>query len=385
MDLIYEQEASEKLEDSQETLKAQDSNASGTNAELNKKTEESFQKLEDEISKTYTAIESKASVWGASFSSFISNLNVAEVITETKKQVENLHIDDKLQETRKNISKNFDSIQKKIVSEERSQKSKNMLNLLSQKTNAYLDDLDKDLEEVENAAGAYVSKFGQFLKDTIAVERPDDADELIDEKDGALLFNVGGTGTSNSNFSANRTEAQLYTLHTSPELYLTNDSDAKFEEFKSHFNVESKTDDITELLKKNANLQKLSTQLVPAQVKYAEFWTRYFYMHQKILQQESNRKKLLNQKQSSAIKEDLDWDDDEDDENAKDESEESKKHENSASSSDGTYELNSINSSTIEVNKKTKETNDTTKKSVETKEEQEEEKEEEDDEDDDWE
>jgi hypothetical protein len=343
MDLIYEQEAAEKLEDSQETLKAHESNET---SEINRKTEESFQKLEDEISKTYTAIETKASTWGASFSSFISNLNVNEVITDAKKQVESLKLDEKLQETKNNITKNLDTIQKKIVTEENKEKSKGMLSLLSQKTNAYLDDLDKDLEQVENFAGTYVSKFGQFLKESIAVSAPEDQDELIEEQEGDLLFNVGGV--RGPKLSASRTEAQLYTLQTSAELYLTDDKDPKFEEFKQSFKVDSKTDEISQLLKKYDNLQKLSTELVPAKVKYDEFWARYFYMHEKILQQESNRKRLLDEKKKNETKEDLDWGDD-------DEEESDKKHEKSANSSEGAYELNSINSSTVEVNKKNKE------------------------------
>jgi hypothetical protein len=343
MDLIYEQEAAEKLEDSQETLKAHESNET---SEINRKTEESFQKLEDEISKTYTAIETKASTWGASFSSFISNLNVSEVITDAKKQVESLKLDEKLQETKNNITKNLDTIQKKIVTEENKEKSKDMLNLLSQKTNTYLDDLDKDLEQVENFAGTYVSKFGQFLKESIAVSAPDDQDELIEDQEGELLFNVGGI--RGPKLSASRTEAQLYTLQTSAELYLTEDKDPQFEEFKQGFKVDSKTDEICQLLKKCDNLQKLSTELVPAKVKYDEFWARYFYMHEKILQQESNRKRLLSEKKKNETKEDLDWGDDEEEDS-------DKKHEKSANSSEGTYELNSINSSTVEVNKKNKE------------------------------
>lgn len=333
MDYIYEQEASEKLSDSQETLKAQES-ADTNNADINRRTEESFQKLEDEITKTYTAFESTASTWGTSFSSFITNLKVNDVLEDARKQMENLHIENKLQ-----------GIQKRLVGEENAAKSKDMLALLSQKTNSYLDDLDKDLEQVENTAGAYVSKFGQFLKETIAVSAPEDMDELIDDQDGELLFNVGSSG---QNLAASRTDAQLFTLNTSTELYLTNDQDPKFDEFRKTFNVESKTTDITQLLKQSSNLQKLSTEIVPAKVKYEEFWARYFYMHEKILQQESHRKKLLSEKRKAETKEDLDWGDDDEESSGVG----SKKNDKSSASSEGTYELNSVDSSTVEVNKK---------------------------------
>lgn len=379
MDLVYEEAVRESLEDSQETLKAQESNSTEPVNDINRKTEESFQKLEDEISKTYNVLEAQASTWGSWISTSISNLKVNDVINETKKQVESLHIDEKLQETKKSLAKNLDSIQKHIVTDENAAKSKDMLNMLSQKTNKYLDDLDKDLERVENTAGAYVSKFGQFLKENILVAAPEDMDELIDDKDAELLFNVNGT--TEGKLSATRTEAQLFTLHTSPDLYLTEDKDPDFETFKSTFDVEQKTDEITKLVKENKNLKKLSTELVPAKVKYPEFWARYFYMHDKILQQESNRKKLLTEKNSNSDKEDLSWgDEDEEDEDSHD----TKK---SSTSSEGGYELQSVDSSTVEVHKKAKESKTASPLSKETKKETEQthEEQDEDDDDDDWE
>lgn len=354
MDLIYEQSANSKTNESQETLKATNSNDPSN--ELNKKTEESFEKFENEVSKTYDAIETKASTWGASFGSFISNFKVNDYINETRKQVENFHLDEKVNLTKSTVTKKFGEIQSRLVNEENTTKSKNMWSLLSNKTNTYLDELDKELEQVETFAGSYVNKFGQFIKDSIVISNPEDEDELIDDSEGDLLFNVLDDSKSRpQKVTSTRTEAQLYALHTSPELYLTNAQDETYDQFKKCFKLDSKTEDIAALLKQNVELNKLSTSIVPEKVKYDEFWTRYFYLYDKILKEESNRKKLLKKGNDTneTKSENVEWSDEEEG----DENDEAKnKHEKSTTSSEGTYELKSVNSSTLDVTKEARNT-----------------------------
>lgn len=354
MDLIYEQSANSKTNESQETLKATNSNDPSN--ELNKKTEESFEKFENEVSKTYDAIETKASTWGASFGSFISNFKVNDYINETRKQVENFHLDEKVNLTKSTVTKKFEEIQSRLVNEENTTKSKNMWSLLSNKTNTYLDELDKELEQVETFAGSYVNKFGQFIKDSIVISNPEDEDELIDDSEGDLLFNVLDDSKSRpQKVTSTRTEAQLYALHTSPELYFTNAQDETYDQFKKSFKLDSKTEDIAALLKQNVELNKLSTSIVPEKVKYDEFWTRYFYLYDKILKEESNRKKLLKKGNDTneTKSENVEWSDEEEG----DENDEAKnKHEKSTTSSEGTYELKSVNSSTLDVTKEARNT-----------------------------
>lgn len=354
MDLIYEQSANSKANESQETLKATNSNDPSN--ELNKKTEESFEKFENEVSKTYDAIETKASTWGASFGSFISNFKVNDYINETRKQVENFHLDEKVNLTKSTVTKKFEEIQSRLVNEENTTKSKNMWSLLSNKTNTYLDELDKELEQVETFAGSYVNKFGQFIKDSIVISNPEDEDELIDDSEGDLLFNVLDDSKSRpQKVTSTRTEAQLYALHTSPELYFTNAQDETYDQFKKSFKLDSKTEDIAALLKQNVELNKLSTSIVPEKVKYDEFWTRYFYLYDKILKEESNRKKLLKKGNDTneTKSENVEWSDEEEG----DENDEAKnKHEKSTTSSEGTYELKSVNSSTLDVTKEARNT-----------------------------
>ncbi|CCH45134.1 General transcription factor IIH subunit 1 [Wickerhamomyces ciferrii] len=355
MDLVYEQYAGSKSNnESQETLKATSDDRSNT---INQKTEKSFEELEDGIANTYNVIESKASTWGASFGSLVSNLKINDYLNETKKHVENLHLNDKLNLTKSTVTKKFSEVQKRVVNEESFEKSQNMWSLLSTKTNTYLDELDKELEQVETFAGSYVNKFGQFIKDSIVVAPPEDRDELIDDDEGNLLFNVTGSGKSKpQKVTSTRTEAQLYALHTSPELFLTTANDQSFELFKKEFNLNSKTEDISKLLKQNNDLKKLSTTIVPEKSTYEEFWTRYYYLFDKILKDETNRKKLLNkevQPNDSKTK-NLQWSDDEDDEDNENNTASSSKNDKSTTSSEGTYELKSVNSSTLDVSKEHK-------------------------------
>ncbi|KAH3663433.1 hypothetical protein WICMUC_005959 [Wickerhamomyces mucosus] len=351
MDLIYEQ-SSEKS-GSQETLTKETSN-------LNPKTEESFHRIEDEISKTYNIVEAKAGLWGSSIGNFLNkNLKIDQYIDETKKSFESLNLDSKLNDAKLKLEDNFKG---KID-------TKSLINNISEKTNTYLDELDKELEQVENITGGYFNKFTQIFTNNIDDGDKDTDVDFIDENEGNLLFNVKGNNKNNNgniNITSNRTEAQLIALNSLRDLYLKNDStSSNFQNFKSSkFNIESKTDEISQNLQNN-QLSKLFNELVPEKISYEEFWAIYYYNVELIKIQELQRKKLLNKEIINTEQDDnLTWDDDEEEDDDK-------------VKSDGTYELNSVNSSTVEVNK--------SPKKVETKAEDEEKDEEEEDDDDDWE
>jgi hypothetical protein len=67
----------------------------------------------------------------------------------------------------------------------------------------------------------------------------------------------------------------------------------KFPEFKKEFNVESKTDEIAADLEKYPELRATMEKLVPEQVEYAEFWTRYYFLRLVVETEEKKRKELL--------------------------------------------------------------------------------------------
>ncbi|KAH3687013.1 hypothetical protein WICPIJ_002007 [Wickerhamomyces pijperi] len=360
MDLFYEQAGTKT--DSLETLTlphVEDAKSK----EINRKTEKSFEKLEDEISKTYNLVETKATGWGSSFSSFLNkNLNLDKYIEDTKKSIEELQLNDKLNEAKTKLNENVKNINKNLQTDQ-------LIKDLSSKTTQYLDDLDKELEQVENTTGDYFNRFTNIIKSTVVVDQADrdmHEDEDIDSDEGNLLFNV-----ASGSITSNRTEAQYNLLNTSKDLYLNNDSQlASFVSFEKQFNIDSKTEDIAQRLT-NLPLQKLFNEIVPERISYSSFWCIYYYNVSQIQEREEKRKQLLNKNNTPQQQEEsFDWEEDEEEE----EEEIEGNKEDSAktkSSSDGSYELNSVNSSTLEVNKAA---------SSERKKE-----EEEDDEDDDWE
>lgn len=312
MDLAYEQ--SEDIEKKEPTVKTEDKEQTGDfNAEINKKTEESFEKLETEIAKTYDAIESKATTWKSSIGSLWNNFKVDDVVNQTKKQVESLNLNEKINETKTKLTKNIDELQKKLVTEDKAA----AITQLSKTTNNYLDELDKELEQVENYAGLYFNKFSNFIKESVSVEVPDDAeDDVLDENEAGLLFNVGADKSSLS-VPSNRTEAQLHSLRTNPNIYLSNknhENDPNFKKFKEAFDIDSKTEEISKLLSQHKDLNKLSTALVPTKIEYKEFWCHYFFAFEKIHEEELNRKKLLS-KNTEESSHELGWGDDDDDDN----------------------------------------------------------------------
>lgn len=339
MDLFYEQTGTKT--DSQETLtlpKVEDAKIKA----INRKTEESFEKLEDEISKTYDLVESKASGWGSSFSSFLNkNLNLDKYINETKKSLEELQLNEKLNEAKTKLNENVKNINQNL-------KTDQILHDFSLKTSQYLDDLDKELEQVENTTGDYFNKFTNIIKSTIVVDQADkemNGDEEIDNDEGNLMFNVS---SSAANISSNRTEAQYQSLNTSKDFYLKNDSKSEsFVTFEKDFNIDSKTEEISTKLQ-NVNLQKLFNELVPEHINYSTFWCIYFYNVAQIQDREEKRKQLLNKDTTKTQEEEsIDWEEDDED----DEFESNKGSSKTKSSSDGSYELNSVDSSTLEVNK----------------------------------
>ena len=58
--------------------------------------------------------------------------------------------------------------------------------------------------------------------------------------------------------------------------------DKAFDEWKSKFDVQACQSDISTILVCCSHVRTLHSQLVPAQVSYEAFWTRYFYKIQQL-------------------------------------------------------------------------------------------------------
>lgn len=234
---------------------------------------------------------------------------------------------------------------------EKEPKKQTMLALLSLKAQAYIDELDRDLEKVENKAGSYLTKvgtgLGAYLKEAVNIEGPSSARGIAAGAGASGGAGAGATGEGEVLFNvpedirnqiySTRLEAQLHALHTSPEPFLVSTSstataaaeeDPEYAAFASTFDANAHTSRIASDLATYPKLRGLMEQLVPAQVRYDEFWRKYYYMRHQIAAQEEKRKKLMERATAQAAagaaggkrgagegedgKEEFDWDEDSD-------------------------------------------------------------------------
>ncbi|KAK9709670.1 BSD domain-containing protein 1 [Basidiobolus ranarum] len=161
-------------------------------------------------------------------------------------------------------------------------------------------------------AEQYVSRWGsgltKLISDAITIA-PSEEEQLEDDSTKKILI-------------MDRKEVQLASIRSKEDTYLADPTTEeaadpedvkKFEEFSENFKVADYTDQITDLLKENPELQELMQQIVPTQVPYEKFWLRYYFRVFEIDEKEELRKQLVN----AAINKDeelFNWDDDEEEE-----------------------------------------------------------------------
>ncbi|CAI5757512.1 unnamed protein product [Candida verbasci] len=230
-------------------------------------TEETIEKLEDEIDHYYQLVESKfAELWNkTSENEQVKELktNLLNQVNKTRELNDKIHIKEHLAKIEDEISK---------------------ININTQ-INSGLDLLDSKLEIVEKEVGKYVSSFTSFLSNIVSIAPKEEEKEE--------LFNTEYYGNT-------RYDNDLLKLHTSEEFY---------KDKNDTFDVDSKTEEISQLLKKYPNLQKLMNELVPVKIDYKSFWFNYFKNDDKFKDDEKNRKKLL-----ESNEEEFSWDNEDDDE-----------------------------------------------------------------------
>jgi hypothetical protein len=250
----------------------------------------------------------------------------------------------------------------KTDSDTQSDNSSAMLAALSQKAQIYIDELDRDLEKMENAAGSYLLRLGKdlktLLKDAVAVNGPTDGSgsrsrsgsDSGEDAPAELLFNV--PEVLRNQIYSTRLDAQLHALHTSKEPFMTTTDEPDYQKFEQDFDVDGHTDEIASDLEKHPKLRQLMESLIPDPVSYETFWTKYYYMRKQIAEQETRRKQLLQQAAAGA-EQDVNWDDDEDEEaeskEANKSTDTSRAPDSSRPSSESSYDLISKNESGLNL------------------------------------
>ncbi|RAK97396.1 BSD domain-containing protein [Aspergillus ibericus CBS 121593] len=168
----------------------------------------------------------------------------------------------------------------------------------------------KEIEKAEEAADEAILRFGmnigQKLRDAVSIVPPsnESSDKLLFESKDAEGKRV---------IHATRFEAQLHVIHSNLESFSKDPVSDEWAVFKQSFNVDDKTDAIAADLEKYPELRSAMEKLVPEQVEYATFWSRYYFLRLVIETEEQKRKELL--KDVNVDEEEVKWDDDSDDDN----------------------------------------------------------------------
>lgn len=152
----------------------------------------------------------------------------------------------------------------------------------------------KEVQKAEDAADEALLKFGtnirNFLRDAVTIAPPNEEKN----KDGSqkVLFESRDQDGKRVIHST-RFDAQLHAIHTSSDSFTKDPVSAEYDKWKTDFDVERKTDAIAKDLEKFEELRKAMEKLVPEQVEYAQFWTRYYFLRMVVETEEQRRRELL--------------------------------------------------------------------------------------------
>ncbi|KAF7552485.1 hypothetical protein G7046_g7401 [Stylonectria norvegica] len=169
----------------------------------------------------------------------------------------------------------------------------------------------RDLQKAEDAADEALLKFGgnvrNFLRDAISVAPPQNSDEQ-----GSTVLFESKDAQGKRVIHTSRFDAQLHVIHTSTESFAKDPTGPEFELWAKEFDADAKTPDINSDLLKYPELRTTMENMVPAQIPYADFWKRYYFLRHGIETAEARRRDLL---KAASTEPEVGWgDDDSDDE-----------------------------------------------------------------------
>ena len=152
----------------------------------------------------------------------------------------------------------------------------------------------KDIEKAEDAADEALLKFGtnirNFLRDAVSIAPP--SEEMDQDGKSKVLFESKDQDGKRV-IHTTRFDAQVHVIHWALESFTKDPISPEYEKWKSDFNVEEKTDDISADLEKHEKLRRVMENLVPEQVEYEQFWKRYYFLRMVIESEQKRRKELL--------------------------------------------------------------------------------------------
>ncbi|CAB4256586.1 similar to Saccharomyces cerevisiae YDR068W DOS2 Protein of unknown function, green fluorescent protein (GFP)-fusion protein localizes to the cytoplasm [Maudiozyma barnettii] len=202
----------------------------------------------------------------------------------------------------------------------------------SRKAQEILTSMDENLAKVENMATSYwdtVKTSGFWSNITENLGSQFDKAVQITSESLSTGHTEGNSSTVNTQtIAGNRTEAELSELSTNKEIYLKIGKDKG-----EYLDIDSKTEEISDILKSNKELEILMNSLVPQQISYVDFWNIYLNKRDEILKREETRKNILTaSSQNKKVEEEINWDDE--DEHAENDEKVREKNEKSTNEED---------------------------------------------------
>ncbi|KAL8719701.1 MAG: hypothetical protein Q9181_008033 [Wetmoreana brouardii] len=171
----------------------------------------------------------------------------------------------------------------------------------------------KEVQKAEDAADEALLKFGtnvrNFLRDAVSIAPPSEGDEKGKGKDRVLFESKDQDGQRV--IHTTRFDAQLHAIHSSLDSFAKDPESAEYDNWHRDFDVEEKTDAVAADLEKYEGLRKAMEKLVPENVEYKTFWSRYYFLRMVIESEEQRRREML---KGAALdpEEPVSWDDDSD-------------------------------------------------------------------------
>ncbi|KAI4158509.1 MAG: hypothetical protein LQ342_007350 [Letrouitia transgressa] len=176
----------------------------------------------------------------------------------------------------------------------------------------------KEVQKAEDAADEALLKFGanirNFLRDAVTIAPPSEEEGRKNKDTSKILFESKDREGKRVIHST-RFDAQLHAIHSAHTSFTQDPDSPEWETWKSSFDVEKKTNDISSDLDRFAELRRAMEKLVPEKVEYAVFWMRYYFLRMVVETDEKRRKEML---KGAALdpEEPVSWDDDSDSESS---------------------------------------------------------------------
>ena len=149
----------------------------------------------------------------------------------------------------------------------------------------------KEIQKAEDAADEALIKFGtnmrNFLADAIKVTPSTEGEQ------GSTVLFESKDSQGKRVIHTTRFDAQLHVIHSTLESFSKDAEGEEWKAWKDSFDVEKKTGEIANDLEKYKELRYAMEKLVPDQVTYKDFWTRYYFLRHSIETAEAKRRDLL--------------------------------------------------------------------------------------------